>query len=403
MSFLQRSFAKSILSNLPPDPIPRLDEREETEDGIASTSPDDSSSSASSVDSTDTVIPSSSRNLLERPRGTVTRSRLDPLPWNDFFAQELTFNSTSTAGLTHHAYFTPPSSTGGPLIVAHHGAGSSGLSFAAFFKSLSTILPQAGILSLDCRGHGLTACPPPLALSLSTLAADLAFVLNATAEKFSWPRLPPILLLGHSLGGAVVTEVAHTQLLGPSLLGYGVLDVVEGSAMDALQSMESYLSTRPASFSSIPSAIEWHTRSRTIRNTTSARVSVPPLLLSTTAAATGTESLVWRTDLSATKPFWSSWFTGLSSKFLSSPGGKLLILAGTDRLDKELMIGQMQGKYQLQIFPEAGHFLHEDQPLKTAQIVADFFKRNDRSTLVLPKKVDQLIKEGKVKASGYKA
>ncbi|RMZ81061.1 hypothetical protein DV738_g2377, partial [Chaetothyriales sp. CBS 135597] len=371
MSYLQRSFAKSILSNLPPDPIPRLDERDETtEDSIVSTSPDDSSSSASSVDSTDTVIPS---NLLERPRGTATRSRLGPLPWNDFFAQELTFNSPSTAGLTHHAYFTPPSSTG-PLIVTHHGAGSSGLSFAAFFKSLSTILPQAGILSLDCRGHGLTTGSPlPLELSLPTLAADIAFVVNATAEKFSWPRLPPILLLGHSLGGAVVTEVAHTQLLGPSLLGYGVLDVVEGSAMDALQSMESYLSTRPASFSSIPSAIEWHTRSRTIRNTTSAR------------------------------PFWSSWFTGLSSKFLSSPGGKLLILAGTDRLDKELMIGQMQGKYQLQIFPEAGHFLHEDQPLKTAQIVADFFKRNDRSTLVLPKKVDQLIAEGKVKASGYKS
>ncbi|RMZ75218.1 hypothetical protein DV737_g5388, partial [Chaetothyriales sp. CBS 132003] len=393
MSYLQRSFAKTILPNLPPDPIPRLDEGEEIEDGIhdqASTSSDGSSSSASSADSTDTIIP------------TVARSRLDPLPWNDFFAQELTYDSTSTPGLTHHTYFTPPSSTG-PLIVTHHGAGSSGLSFAAFFQSLSTILPQAGILSLDCRGHGLTTCPTPLDLSLPTLASDLAFVLNATAHKLSWPTLPPIVLLGHSLGGAVVTEAAHTHLLGPSLLGYGVLDVVEGSAIDALQSMESYLSTRPVSFPSIPSAIEWHTRSRTIRNTTSARVSVPPLLLPAATTATGAESFTWRTDLSATKPFWSSWFTGLSSKFLSSPGGKLLILAGTDRLDKELMIGQMQGKYQLQIFPDAGHFVQEDQPLKTAQIVADFFKRNDRSTLILPKKVDQLIKEGKVKGSGYKS
>jgi protein phosphatase methylesterase 1 len=33
----------------------------------------------------------------------------------------------------------------------------------------------------------------------------------------------------------------------------------------------------------------------------------------------------------------------MSKKFLSGKGAKLLLLAGTDRLDKELMIGQMQG------------------------------------------------------------
>ena len=49
------------------------------------------------------------------------------------------------------------------------------------------------------------------------------------------------------------------------------------------------------------------------------------------------------TDLAKTEPFWESWFVGLSKKFLEARGGKLLLLAGTDRLDKELMIGQMQG------------------------------------------------------------
>jgi protein phosphatase methylesterase 1 len=52
---------------------------------------------------------------------------------------------------------------------------------------------------------------------------------------------------------------------------------------------------------------------------------------------------VWRTDLASTQPFWEDWFVGLSRKFLEAKGGKLLLLAGTDRLDKELMIGQMQG------------------------------------------------------------
>ena len=172
------------------------------------------------------------------------------------------------------------------------------------------------------------------------------------------------------------------------------------------------------------------TRSRTIRNITSARVSVPSLLYEDPNASDISRPWEWRTNLVTTKPFWEGWFIGLSKKFLAARGGKLLLLAGTDRLDKELTIGQMQGmsrnawaqkllphllspwdfggrtkgflklntylpmiigKYQLQVFPEAGHFIHEDQPAKTAQILVDFSKRNDRSALVLPPKVGDML------------
>ena len=127
------------------------------------------------------------------------------------------------------------------------------------------------------------------------------------------------------------------------------------------------------------------TRSRTIRSSTSARISVPSLLRHDPLNVS--RQWTWRTDLAATQPYWEGWFAGLSRKFLDAKGGKLLLLAGTDRLDKELMIGQMQGKYQLQVLPEAGHFIHEDQAEKTAMIVADFYRRNDKSALVLPPKV----------------
>ena len=50
------------------------------------------------------------------------------------------------------------------------------------------------------------------------------------------------------------------------------------------------------------------------------------------------------------------------------------------------------GKYQLAVIPEAGHFIHEDAPDKTANILVEFYKRNDRSTLVLPPKVSDLLK-----------
>lgn len=85
------------------------------------------------------------------------------------------------------------------------------------------------------------------------------------------------------------------------------------------------------------------TRSRMIRNSASARASVPSLIYEESEPTDPNRPWVWRTDLSATKPFWENWFIGLSRKFLDSRGGKLLLLAGTDRLDKELMIGQMQG------------------------------------------------------------
>lgn len=134
-------------------------------------------------------------------------------------------------------------------------------------------------------------------------------------------------------------------------------------------------------------AHNYSVRSRTIRNPESARISVPGYLKVVTISEV--VKYAWITDLTFTSPYWNNWFDGMSSKFLEARGGKLLLLAGTDRLDKELMIGQMQGKYQLQVFPDAGHFVQEDLPEKTALLLIEFWKRNDNSLLVLPPKVGQ--------------
>jgi protein phosphatase methylesterase 1 len=127
---------------------------------------------------------------------------------------------------------------------------------------------------------------------------------------------------------------------------------------------------RPPRFASLAKGIEWCYRSKTVRNLASARVSMPPQLKpdplafaasSSSSAAASAEALssplsavsssssatfegpfTWRTDLFATAPHWRGWFTGLSEQFLALPAAKLLLLAGTDRLDKPLMIGQMQ-------------------------------------------------------------
>lgn len=231
-------------------------------------------------------------------------------------------------------------------------------------------------------------------MSLESLTSDLLHVIQSTKEQMHWPSMPPLILVGHSLGGSVVTNAAATGTLGPALLAYAVLDIVERTAIEALSSMDGYLKTRPATFPSLEAGIDWHLRTHLIRNAASARISVPPLLTPTKKDSPA-QKYSWRTDLAATSPFWPDWFTHLSSRFLTSRGGKLLLLAGTERLDTEMMIGQMQGKYALQIFPEAGHFLHEDCPEKTAQAVVELYRRNDRAGLVLPMKVDEMIKMGK--------
>ena len=91
---------------------------------------------------------------------------------------------------------------------------------------------------------------------------------------------------------------------------------------------------------------------------------------------TGSQVLRWRIDLTRTEPHWSGWFQGLSQRFLSAPGARLLLLAGVDRLDKDLTVGQMQGKFQMQVLPQVGHTVHEDSPDRVAEVLAGFLVRN---------------------------
>ncbi|KAF1912505.1 Alpha/Beta hydrolase protein [Ampelomyces quisqualis] len=374
MSDLAKHFAKTKLSSMPP-PDPVAEETPEFEDD---------SSSASSMSSTGTVIPTST----QRPATAIH--------WSEYFAQEI-YLEQDRPGNGHakfHVYVTPPATPKAPLLVLHHGAGSSAMSFALLAKEVKKGMPELGVLAVEARDHGSVVWDAhgnvDNDLGVENLSQDLVDMLHLTQAKLGWSEAPPVVLIGHSLGGAVVTHTANTSLLGPKLLGYAVLDVVEGSAMEALKHMQTYLASRPKAFPSLPAAVEWHIRSRTLRNPQSARASVPSLLLQ------GSDGRwAWRTELGSTEAYWENWFTGMSKKFLSGKGAKLLILAGTDRLDKELMIGQMQGKFQLQVFPASGHFLHEDQPDKTAEVVIEFVKRNDRSTLVLPPKVSELLAQGK--------
>ena len=67
---------------------------------------------------------------------------------------------------------------------------------------------------------------------------------------------PPLHPSPCSMGGSVVVDAANRRLI-PNLIGIVVLDVVEGSAMEALSSMTAFLNERPREFPTIEHVIRW--------------------------------------------------------------------------------------------------------------------------------------------------
>lgn len=94
------------------------------------------------------------------------------------------------------------------------------------------------------------------------------------------------------------------------------------------------------------------------------------------APAVNAKKYTWRIDLSKSEVFWPGWFEGLSQKFLDLYAPKLLLLAGIDNLDRTLTVGQMQGKFQMQVLSRCGHAVHEDKPHEVAEVIASYLIRN---------------------------
>ncbi|KAG6884573.1 hypothetical protein C0993_009904 [Termitomyces sp. T159_Od127] len=366
MSDLLRSTLSARISKLPPLPQSEEDEDHESEEA------------ASTIGS----LPGSGMGQPAMPRRHPKpfhppNPEYAPVSASSYFQQALQV-SISTRGLDFRVYYTPPTFADGTVMICHHGAGYSGLTFACFAKEITDMTKgECGVLAIDARRHGKTTPTCDRSdedLSIEVLVEDFTEVIRTV---FPDPAgAPSILLVGHSMGGSVVTRSCPVLLERKyRVSGVAVLDIVEGSAIDALPFMNNLLNARPDGFNTIEEAIQWHVTTKAIRNAYSARISIPSIMISDPTALPPYQ---WRTPLRSTAPFWLSWFKGLSSNFLQARTARVLVLAGADRLDNELMIGQMQGKFQLVVVPGVGHMLQEDDPKRLAEIMVEFWRRNDR-------------------------
>ncbi|XP_072333248.1 protein phosphatase methylesterase 1 isoform X2 [Scyliorhinus torazame] len=339
--------------------------------------------------------------------GPGRKRDFSPVAWNHYF--ETMEDIKIANGTSEDSFRIYKSGSDGPVLLLLHGGGHSALSWAVFTSMIISRV-HCRVVAVDLRSHGDTKVKNSDDLSAETMSRDVGNIV----EMLYGENAPSVLLIGHSMGGAIAVHIAAKNLV-PSLVGLCVIDVVEGTAMDALNSMQTFLRSRPKVFNSIESAIEWSVKSGQIRNIESAKVSmVGQVKLHEDDSNTpgGSHSIVdtaiheeeeeeeegtvkkekepesskkiqeskteytWRIELSKTEKYWEGWFKGLSNLFLSCPIPKLLLLAGVDRLDRDLTIGQMQGKFQMQVLPQCGHAVHEDAPDKVAEAVATFMIRN---------------------------
>ncbi|XP_022733287.1 protein phosphatase methylesterase 1 isoform X3 [Durio zibethinus] len=254
----------------------------------------------------------------DRPPTQSSSQKYSPLDWAAYFDREEDV-CISDSNDVFHLYMAGKE---GPVVFCLHGGGYSGLSFAL---SAGKIKEKARVVAMDLRGHGKSSTENDLDLSIETMCNDVFAVLNALYGDSP----PAIVLVGHSMGGSVAVHVAAKKTLR-SLAGLVVVDVVEGTAMASLIHMQKILSNRMQHFSSIEKAIEWSVRGGSLRNIDSARVSIPTTL----SYDDSKQCYVYRARLEETEQYWRGWYEGLSEKFLSCPVPKVLLLAGTDRLDR---------------------------------------------------------------------
>lgn len=102
---------------------------------------------------------------------------------------------------------------------------------------------------------------------------------------------------------------------------------------------------------------------------------MPAQVVEKTDEKIGQKYYEWKTDLMATKPYWIEWFTGLTQVFLDTRLPKQLLLAGSERMDKELTIAQMEGRFSMVVIEDVGHSIQEDNPARVVEVLKEFITK----------------------------
>ena len=130
-----------------------------------------------------------------------------------------------------------------------HGAGHSAMTFALVARYMAAHA-RVRVVAYDMRAHGYTAAADERDLSSATLVADALAVADAV-----FARTQRVVVVGHSMGGAIAVRAALRAAGHFCLAGIVVVDVVEGTALAALPAMNRVIDSTPAAFADIAAAV----------------------------------------------------------------------------------------------------------------------------------------------------
>ncbi len=167
---------------------------------------------------------------LSHPGGGPTRGgrrqrNFTPVHWSSYFSNHVSL----AAGGNSFSVYTHGDLTTGPLLVLLHGGGYSALTWAPLAVAVAAHA-TCGVLAMDLRGHGDSAMATEeqeCDLSAETMAGDVCQVVAVAKDVLLNGRAPDILLVGHSMGGALAVHVALRGEI-ENLAAVCVIDVVEG-------------------------------------------------------------------------------------------------------------------------------------------------------------------------------
>ena len=155
MSDLYRSAMHARIAKLPqlPPDVPGEDDEEGEEEDLIGPLP------SLSTDSPTTRLP------------RTPNPEYAPISGASYFSEAVQVDVPASK-LDVRVYYTPPQTadgSAGSVMICHHGAGFSGLSFALFAKEITTLSKgELGVLSLDARRHGAHS---PIALNAVSVIA----------------------------------------------------------------------------------------------------------------------------------------------------------------------------------------------------------------------------------------
>ena len=255
------------------------------------------------------------------------------------------------------AYSSPP---GGQVIWILHGILGSRRNWAGFARQLALACPHLQIGTADLRNHG----DAPRREGPHTWRETLAD-LRGLADALGYG---PDLLIGHSFGGRVALRYAQ-QIL--TLREVWTLDTAFGSPRLEVQTLIEACRRLPTNLTQRGKVIAYFTKR-----------GYSPMLAQwmTTNIKRGADGrLGWRCNLDGIEAMWADECSVRGEALLARfPNIERLHCLWAERSDlwTPALLAQLQRQgVQLHRLPEAGHWVHIDQPHRLLQLLTQHFSQ----------------------------